>query len=125
MATGQMSLASGSLRLMEFSGDSRTVGVRLQHELERISPAEILRADGADLFEDQGLVHTQRMPEWHFEVVGGHKALLDQLSVASACWNWLRWRRSTSTCTSVLSISVCCCATSSPEVAPRSWRVVA
>ncbi|UUZ47502.1 hypothetical protein LP420_30310 [Massilia sp. B-10] len=32
-----LSLASGALRLMEFSGDSRTVGVRLQQELERIS----------------------------------------------------------------------------------------
>jgi DNA mismatch repair protein MutS len=78
-----LSLASGALRLMEFSGDSRTVGVRLQQELERISPAEILRADGADLFEDDGIVHTQRVPEWHFDVVGGHKALLDQLGVAT------------------------------------------
>jgi len=78
-----LSLASGALRLMEFSGDSRTVGVRLQQELERISPAEILRADGADLFEDDGVAHTQRVPEWHFDVVGGHKALLDQLGVAT------------------------------------------
>jgi len=78
-----LSLASGALRLMEFSGESRTVGTRLQQELERISPAEILRADGADLFEDDGIAHTQRVPEWHFDVVGGHKALLDQLGVAT------------------------------------------
>jgi DNA mismatch repair protein MutS len=80
-----LSLASGGLKLMEFSGDSRTVGVRLQQELERIAPAEILRADagGAELFEDDGTAHTQRVPDWHFDVVGGHKALLDQLGVAT------------------------------------------
>lgn len=78
-----LSLASGALKLMEFSGDSRTVGVRLQQELERISPAEILRADGADLFEDCSAIHTQQVPDWHFDVVGGHKALLDQLGVAT------------------------------------------
>jgi DNA mismatch repair protein MutS len=81
-----LSLASGALKLMEFSGDSRTVGVRLQQELERIAPAEILRGDGADLgdlFADKEMAHTQRVPDWHFDVVGGHKALLDQLAVAT------------------------------------------
>ncbi|NHZ36020.1 DNA mismatch repair protein MutS [Massilia rubra] len=78
-----LSLASGGLKLMEFSGDSRTVGLRLQQELERIAPAEILRGDGAELFDDDGTAHTQRVPDWHFDVVGGHKALLDQLNVAT------------------------------------------
>ena len=79
-----LSLASGALKLMEFSGDARTVGVRLQQELERIAPAEILRGDAtSDLFDDSASVHTQRVPDWHFDVVGGHKALLDQLSVAT------------------------------------------
>jgi DNA mismatch repair protein MutS len=78
-----LSLASGALKLMEFSGDSRTVGVRLQQELERIAPAEILRGDTADLFTDSDLAHTQTVPDWHFDVVGGHKALLDQLAVAT------------------------------------------
>ena len=78
-----LSLASGTLKLMEFSGEARTVGLRLQQELERIAPAEILRADGADLFEDDATVHTQRVPQWHFDVVGGHKVLLDQLKVAT------------------------------------------
>jgi DNA mismatch repair protein MutS len=78
-----LSLASGVLKLMEFSGDSRTVGVRLQQELERIAPAEILRGDDADLFADDGTVHSHRVPDWHFDVVGGHKALLDQLAVAT------------------------------------------
>ena len=78
-----LSLASGALKLMEFSGDARTVGMRLQQELERIAPAEILRADGAELFEDDDIAHTQRMPEWHFDVLAGHRALLEQLGVAT------------------------------------------
>lgn len=79
-----LSLASGNLRLMEFSGDARAVEARLNHELERIAPAEILRADCADLFEsDSPHAHTQRVPEWHFDVVKGHGALLEQLGVAT------------------------------------------
>ena len=78
-----LSLASGALRLMEFSGDERTVSARLAQELERIAPAEILRADDGDMFEENPFAHTQRVPEWHFDVVKGHKALLDQLGVAT------------------------------------------
>ena len=79
-----LSLASGNLRLMEFSGDARAVEARLAHELERIAPAEILRADCADMFEsDSPHAHTQRVPEWHFDVLKGHGALLEQLGVAT------------------------------------------
>lgn len=79
-----LSLASGNLRLMEFSGDARAVESRLQHELERIAPAEILRADCGDMFENEAAhAHTQRVPEWHFDVVKGHGALLEQLGVAT------------------------------------------
>ncbi|TWI47585.1 DNA mismatch repair protein MutS [Pseudoduganella flava] len=78
-----LSLASGNLRLMEFSGDQRAVNARLQQELERIVPAEILRADGGDLFDEITLCHVNQVPEWHFDVVHGHKALLDQLGVAT------------------------------------------
>jgi len=79
-----LSLASGNLRLMEFSGDARAVEQRLAHELERIAPAEILRADCADMFNSEAShVHTQRVPEWHFDVVKGHGALLEQLNVAT------------------------------------------
>ena len=83
-----LSLASGNLRLMEFSGDARAVEQRLAHELERIAPAEILRADCADMFEGDGPsnsfnAHTQRVPEWHFDVLKGHGALLEQLGVAT------------------------------------------
>jgi len=82
-----LSLASGKLKLMEFAGDARAAALRLVQELERIAPAEILRADsldgGAGMFDDKPLAHTQRVPEWHFDVVHGHKALLDQLGVAT------------------------------------------
>ena len=78
-----LSLASGGLRLMEFSGEQRAVELRLSHELERIAPAEILRADGADLFDAAPIAHTQRVPEWHFDVIKGHQALLEQLGVAT------------------------------------------
>ena len=59
--------------------------LRLVQELERIAPAEVLRADanGADMFEETSIGHNQRVPEWHFEVVHGHKALLDQLGVST------------------------------------------
>src|SRR5450830_1604406 len=78
-----LSLASGSLRLMEFSGDARAVNARLVQELERIVPAEILRADSGELFDDIAICHVNNVPEWHFDVVHGHKSLLDQLGVAT------------------------------------------
>jgi DNA mismatch repair protein MutS len=79
-----LSLASGALKLMEFTTDSRGSALRLVQELERIAPAEILRADAnGDMFEQTPMGHTQRVPEWHFEVVHGHKALLDQLGVST------------------------------------------
>ncbi|MBJ7308618.1 DNA mismatch repair protein MutS [Rugamonas sp. CCM 8940] len=78
-----LSLASGALKLMEFSGDAKTVAARMQQELERIAPAEILRGDSADMFEQNAGANTNRVPDWHFDVVGGHKALLDQLAVAT------------------------------------------
>jgi len=79
-----LSLASGVLRLMEFSGDARAAEARLAHELERIAPAEILRADcDADLFASEPVAHTNRVPEWHFDVLKGHRALLEQLGVAT------------------------------------------
>jgi len=79
-----LSLASGALRLMEFAGDARAAAARMVQELERIAPAEVLRADAnGDMFESSPVGHTQRVPEWHFDVVHGHKTLLDQLGVAT------------------------------------------
>ncbi|MEO7494366.1 MAG: DNA mismatch repair protein MutS, partial [Massilia sp.] len=78
-----LSLASGALKLMEFTGDAKSVANRLRQEQERIGPAEILRGDSADLLIDNDGANVSRVPDWHFDVVGGHKALLEQLGVAS------------------------------------------
>jgi DNA mismatch repair protein MutS len=80
-----LSLASGALKLMEFSGDAKSVGARLLQELERIAPAEILRAESDDAAQesDPANIHINRMPDWHFDVAQGQQALLDQLGVAT------------------------------------------
>jgi DNA mismatch repair protein MutS len=78
-----LSLASGALKLMEFTADSKNAALRLVQELERIAPAEVLRGDSSDMFEEAAIGHLQNVPEWHFEVVHGHKALLDQLGVST------------------------------------------
>jgi DNA mismatch repair protein MutS len=79
-----LSMASGSLRLMEFAGDPKSTETRLRQELERIAPAEILVADSADdLFAGPAIGKATRVPDWHFEVEHGEKALLNQLAVAT------------------------------------------
>ena len=77
-----LSMASGALRLMEFSGDAGAVQSRLRHELERIAPAEILLGDDCAADADW-LVHAASVPAWHFDVPAGEKALLAQLSAAT------------------------------------------
>jgi DNA mismatch repair protein MutS len=80
-----LSLASGALRLMEFAGDADTSAARLQQELERISPAEILMADGADdnFLGEAAMARLTGVPAWHFDLDSGKKCLLDQLAVAT------------------------------------------
>jgi DNA mismatch repair protein MutS len=80
-----LSLASGALKLMEFSGDAKSVSARLLQELERIAPAELLRAESDDAAQenDPASIHINRMPDWHFDVAQGQQALLDQLGVAT------------------------------------------
>jgi DNA mismatch repair protein MutS len=79
-----LSMASGSLRLMEFAGDPKSTETRLRQELERIAPAEILVADSADdLFAGPAIGKATRVPDWHFEIEHGEKALLNQLAVAT------------------------------------------
>ncbi len=77
-----LSMASGALRLMEFSGDPGAVQARLRHELERIAPAEILLGDDCAADGDW-LAHATGVPAWHFDVPAGEKALLAQLSSAT------------------------------------------
>src|SRR5450830_1782785 len=64
-----LSMASGALKLMEFTVEPGLLETRLKQELERISPAETLLGDS----EEQVYGH----------LLSGEKALLDQLSVAT------------------------------------------
>lgn len=81
-----LSLASGALKLMEVSTDEKSLPQRLQQELERISPAEVLLSAGTLLLDEH---YTQlpgkfsELPDWHFDVKQGQKALQDQLGTAS------------------------------------------
>jgi DNA mismatch repair protein MutS len=78
-----LSMASGALRLMEFSGEPGAVQARLRQELERIAPAEILLGDDCPITAADWLAHATTVPGWHFDVPAGEKALLAQLSAAT------------------------------------------
>jgi DNA mismatch repair protein MutS len=76
-----LSMASGALKLMEFSGDAKDFDARLKQELERISPAEMLATEAnADALAGGKVTTT---PDWHFDVAAGQQALRDQLGVAT------------------------------------------
>jgi DNA mismatch repair protein MutS len=68
-----LSLASGELRVAEVAPQA------LANELRRISPAEILAAEGIDL---PGYFVT-RLAAWQFDLESGNKRLLEQLGAAS------------------------------------------
>jgi DNA mismatch repair protein MutS len=79
-----LSMASGALKLMEFTGDAKSFEERLKQELERIAPAEILVADDAEslaMHAASGKCTT--VPHWHFDSATGRKALLEQLAIAT------------------------------------------
>jgi DNA mismatch repair protein MutS len=79
-----LSMASGSLKLMEFVDNEKLLDTRLKHELERIAPAEILVADNTeDMFAETTLDKATSVPDWHFDINHGEKALLEQLTVAT------------------------------------------
>jgi DNA mismatch repair protein MutS len=79
-----LSMASGALKLMEFSGDTRAFDARLKQELERIAPAEILIADQSELMQLQfGTGKFTSVPQWHFDAASGKTALLEQLGVST------------------------------------------
>ena len=79
-----LSMASGALRMMNFSCDAKSLTPRLRHEIDRIDPAEILISDAAnDLLQDLAGIVRVPLPHGHFEAIGGHRALLDQLALAS------------------------------------------
>jgi DNA mismatch repair protein MutS len=68
-----LSLASGTLRVAEVAPQA------LANELRRISPAEVLAAEGADL---PGYFVT-RLAAWQFDADSGKRRLLEQLGAAS------------------------------------------
>lgn len=79
-----LSMASGALKVMEFAGDAASFHTRLNQELERIAPAEILVADdGGMTLTNPALGKTTTVPHWHFDSETGKKALLEQLAAAS------------------------------------------
>jgi len=79
-----LSMASGALKLMEFSGEVKSFNARLKQELERIVPAEILVNDDDETISMHAVSgKCTTVPHWHFDVEIGKKALLDQLAVAS------------------------------------------
>src|SRR5450830_1842856 len=79
-----LSLASGALKMMEFSVDTQVLEVRLKQELERISPAETLIGESQEASYATILTgKPTTVPDWHFDLPSGEKALLDQLSVAT------------------------------------------
>jgi DNA mismatch repair protein MutS len=81
-----LSLASGVLKLMEFSTDEKAVASRLLQELERISPAEILRSAGSLLLDnvrDELPKKFSEVPDWHFDIKQGQKALQEQLNAST------------------------------------------
>ncbi|MGV8892250.1 MAG: DNA mismatch repair protein MutS [Burkholderiaceae bacterium] len=79
-----LSMASGALKLMEFTQQAKPSDTRLQQELERIVPAEILLADGSDFALPANITDkTVRVADWHFDFSSSQKALLEQLNVAT------------------------------------------
>ena len=79
-----LSMASGALKLMEFSIDAKSFDARLRQELERITPAEILIADDTESIEHQFATGKfTAVPQWHFDAEHAKKALLEQLAVAT------------------------------------------
>ncbi|MGB6054272.1 MAG: DNA mismatch repair protein MutS, partial [Burkholderiaceae bacterium] len=76
-----LAMASGALTLMECTADAKSLPTRLAQELERIAPAEMLAADTAAALP-AGPVPTT-VPDWHFDLASGEKALLEQLGVAT------------------------------------------
>lgn len=79
-----LSMASGALKLMEFSTDAHNADARLKHELERIAPAEILLPGDTDgSVGEFTFAKNTTVPDWHFDIAHGSKALHEQLNVAT------------------------------------------
>ncbi|MDP9107447.1 MAG: DNA mismatch repair protein MutS, partial [Pseudomonadota bacterium] len=79
-----MSMASGTLRLLCFTCDAGASSARLKQELERIAPAEMLLSDASGMAPDAlGDAVRTPVPHWQFDGANGHRALCEQLGVAT------------------------------------------
>ncbi|MFZ6772471.1 DNA mismatch repair protein MutS [Undibacterium sp. SXout7W] len=81
-----LSLASGVLKLMELTSDEKSLPQRLQQELERISPAEVLLSAGTLLLDEYAKQlpgKFSEVPDWHFDIKQGQKSLQEQMGTAS------------------------------------------
>ena len=83
-----LTMASGALKMMEFSGDIKALDIRLKQELERIAAAEILMGELVSplmsTLHGQTLINkATTIPDWHFDIPNGEKALLEQLAVST------------------------------------------
>ncbi|HEX7642796.1 MAG TPA: DNA mismatch repair protein MutS [Burkholderiaceae bacterium] len=79
-----LSMASGVLKLMEFTDEAKAAEARLRQELERIAPAELLASESLhDSVFDAIDQRITAVPEWHFDGAHGEKALLTQLGVST------------------------------------------
>jgi DNA mismatch repair protein MutS len=79
-----LSMASGALKLLEFSTDAQNVGTRLRHELQRIAPAEILLPGAIDHpAAELPSARNTVVPDWHFDIAHGTRTLHEQLHVAA------------------------------------------
>jgi len=79
-----LSMASGTLKLMEFLANAQSIDAHLGQELERISPAEVLVSEStSSLFLSAAQHKITSVPDWHFDINQGNKSLLEQLSVAT------------------------------------------
>ena len=79
-----LSMASGVLKLMEFTDEAKAAETRLRQELERIAPAELLASEALhDGLFDAVNQRITAVPEWHFDGTHGEKALLTQLNVST------------------------------------------
>lgn len=79
-----LSLASGTLRLMELRADRDFFSVKLKQTLERIVPAEVLVVRDCEAFAAAGGAYRATLiPDWHFDPNDGGKALCEQLGTAT------------------------------------------
>ncbi len=87
-----LSMASGSLRLMECSGSDEAIFLQLRQELERICPAELFTTENAppafhtflnEICRTHGLARPGTLPDWHFDIAAGERMLIAHLQVAT------------------------------------------